>query len=254
MNSCKSRNQPLYKSTTKGQFSGIQIPLKMSARSKDTGLQLMQQLILASRGQRSHRSTAKQSLCVQCHTRRNLHQYTTSLPRFTPQWNASASTSDGSFPSQKARARTFSTSLPAAKKSSSSSKSRRSSPSLDTLTTHKDGPHIPDNKATRNKDAEVDPYDFTELDSGIAKAVARLKDSLVKTKDAGRVTPEMIEALDVEINVKAGETGKGGSPHKEKAKIGDLASVVAKGGRSVNIFCAEENVSCAGWTSSRLEE
>jgi ribosome recycling factor len=69
-----------------------------------------------------------------------------------------------------------------------------------------------------------------------------LKDALVKTKDAGRVTPEMIEQLSVEINVKGADTGRG-SAHKEKVRIGDLASVVAKGGRSVNVFCAEEAVS-----------
>ena len=64
----------------------------------------------------------------------------------------------------------------------------------------------------------------------------------MKTKDAGRVTPEMIEQLPVEINVKGADTERG-SAHKEKARVGDLASVVAKGGRSVNVFCAEEAVS-----------
>ncbi|KIY03578.1 uncharacterized protein Z520_00269 [Fonsecaea multimorphosa CBS 102226] len=203
----------------------------MPPRSKEAA-QIVQQLLPAHH--RLPQRTAQRSLCFQCQTRL-LQSYSPSrrsLPLLT------VSTQSQSQSHRDLNSRTFSTSTPFLKKSSSSSKSARKSPSLDSLT-HKDAVHIPDNKATRNRDSEIDPYDFSELEAGIAKAVTRLKEALVKTKDAGRVTPEMIEALPVEINLKGHETGRSG-PHKEKAKIGDLASVVAKGGRSVQIFCAEE--------------
>jgi hypothetical protein len=191
----------------------------MPSRGTDTAFRLMHHFLLATR---SSRVSPPQSLCLQCRAR---------LPQArSPRVTAS----------RPLNARPFTTHPPHAKKSSGSPKSNRKTPSLDSLT-HKNDPHIPDNKATRSRDAELDPYDFSELEAGIAKAVARLKDALVKTKDAGRVTPEMIEQLPVEINVKGAETGRG-SAHKEKARIGDLASVVAKGGRSVNVFCAQEDV------------
>lgn len=104
--------------------------------------------------------------------------------------------------------------------------------------------HVPDNKATANKDAEVDPYDHSELEAGIASAVARLKDALTKTRDAGRVTPDMVESLQVELNVKHPDQskpkGKAEQPHHERVKLGDIASVVPKGGRMLQVFAAEE--------------
>ncbi|KAJ9615873.1 ribosome-recycling factor [Cladophialophora chaetospira] len=190
----------------------------MSRRTEDTAFRLMHHFLVASRPQRG----GQLSLCLQCRTRILQRSWTTTT----------------NFRTTQVQARTFSTPSVHLKKSSASPKSNRKSPNLDSLT-HKDEKHIPGNKATRNRDAELDPYDFSELEAGIAKAVAHLKDALVKTKDAGRVTPEMIEQLPVEINVQGSDTGRG-SAHKEKAKVGDLASVVAKGGRTVNVFCAEE--------------
>ncbi|OAL33994.1 hypothetical protein AYO20_06642 [Fonsecaea nubica] len=201
----------------------------MPPRSRETAQAIQQLLLPAHRQLRpSSLSQQQQSLCFQCQTRL-LRSYVPRriLPVRVP------------TQARQVPARTLSTSTSLLKKSSGSSKSSRKSPSVDSLR-HKDDVHIPDNKATRNRDSEIDPYDFSELEAAIAKAVARLKEALVKTKDAGRVTPEMIEALPVEINVKGAETGRG-SPHKEKVKVGDLASVVAKGGRSVQIFCAEES-------------
>lgn len=84
----------------------------------------------------------------------------------------------------------------------------------------------------------MDAYDYSELQSAIDGAVARLKDALSKSKDAGRVSAEMIEALPVDLSVK-----EGGAAQKERTKVGDLASVVPKGGRMMQIFCAEEAVS-----------
>ena len=54
----------------------------------------------------------------------------------------------------------------------------------------------------------------------------------------------MIEELPVDLNFKGKET-HGAAPHKERAKIGDLASVVPKTGRMLQIYCAEEAVSRA---------
>jgi hypothetical protein len=137
--------------------------------------------------------------------------------------------------------RQMSTTSPLLKKSSASSKSSRKSPEVTSSKNNRDGPHIPDNAATRNRDREIDPYDFTELNAGIAKAVARLKDALVKTRDAGRITPEMVESFPVELNVK-GAAAHGSKPHHERQKLGDIASVVQKGGRMVQVYCSEEAV------------
>lgn len=71
-----------------------------------------------------------------------------------------------------------------------------------------------------------------------------MKEALTKTRDAGRVTPEMIESLPVELNVKHPDQskprGKGETAHHERAKLGDLASVVPKGGRMLQVFAAED--------------
>lgn len=127
------------------------------------------------------------------------------------------------------------------KKSSASSKSSKKSPKISSSDVDE---HVPDNKASRNKDAEIDPYDCSQLEAGIADAVARLKDALAKTKDAGRVTPEMLEGLPVSLNIKnpeQGKKGKGDNAHHENARLGDIASVVPKGGRMMQVFAAEES-------------
>jgi hypothetical protein len=135
----------------------------------------------------------------------------------------------------------MSTTSPLLKKSSASSKSSRKSPDVTSTKNNRDGAHIPDNAATRNRDREIDPYNFTELNAGIAKAVARLKDALVKTRDAGRITPEMVESFPVELNIK-GAAAHGSKPHHERQRLGDVASVVQKGGRMVQVYCSEEAV------------
>ena len=134
--------------------------------------------------------------------------------------------------------RTFTTSRVLQKKSSASKKSARHSPEINGS---KQSEHVPNNKATVNRDKEVDPYDYSELEAGIAKAIARLKDALAKTRDAGRVSAGMIESLPVELNVKGGGA-HGESPHKERLRVGDIASVVPKGGRMMQVFCGEETV------------
>lgn len=142
---------------------------------------------------------------------------------------------------QRLATRSLSTSPALHKKSSALSKSSRKSPKVESPHVNE---HVPDNKATRNRDDEIDPYDHSELESGIASAIARLKDALTKTRDAGRVTPNMLEALPVELNIKHPDQskpkGKAETPHHERAKLGDIASVVPKGGRMLQVFAAEE--------------
>ena len=50
----------------------------------------------------------------------------------------------------------------------------------------------------------------------------------------------MIEDLTVELNLKGANTSGSSAPHKERTRVGDIASVVPKGGRSMQVFCAEE--------------
>lgn len=127
------------------------------------------------------------------------------------------------------------------KKSSASSKSSKKSSKI---TSPDADEHIPDNKATRNRDAEIDPYDYSELQAGIDAAVARLKDALTKTRDAGRVTPQMLESLLVVLNIKHPDQskpkGKSETAHHETVRLGDIASVAPKGGRMLQVFAAEE--------------
>merc|ERR1712000_270567 len=164
--------------------------VKMSLRSRDAA-QLLHQFLSFSQSPANVRHT----VCMQCRIHVHVRGPTLRFP---------------------APARQMSTTSALLKKSSSSSKSSRKSPEV-TSPKNRDT-HIPDNAATRNRDREIDPYDFTELNAGIAKAIARLKDALVKTRDAGRITPEMIESFPVELNVK-GAAAHGSKPHHERHSL-----------------------------------
>ena len=100
---------------------------------------------------------------------------------------------------------------------------------------------MPDNASEKGRRAEVDPYDHSVLESGISKAIERLKEALTKTRSAGRISPETIENLPVEINIKR-DPGASGRDHKESGRLGDYATVVPKGGRVMQVFVAEERV------------
>ena len=137
------------------------------------------------------------------------------------------------------QARPFSSTLPTHKKSASNPKSARKTPTIEPPSVTR---HIPNNAATRARDAEPDPYDHSLLQAGIDKAITRLQSALTKTRDAGRVSTEMLEALPVELTLnKNTDTAAAGKPaHKETIRLGDIASVVPKGGRAMQIFAAEE--------------
>ena len=104
----------------------------------------------------------------------------------------------------------------------------------------KDAP-VPDNASERSRRSEIDPYDYSELESGISKAVVRLKEALTKTRSAGRVSPETVENLPVQLNIKR-DSGASGQDHKESGRLGDYATVVPKGGRIMQVFVAEDSV------------
>lgn len=104
----------------------------------------------------------------------------------------------------------------------------------------KDTP-VPDNASEKGRRSEIDPYDNTALESGISKAMARLKEALTKTRSAGRISPETIENLPVQLNIKR-DPGASGTDHKERGRLGDYATVVPKGGRVMQVFVAEESV------------
>ena len=104
----------------------------------------------------------------------------------------------------------------------------------------KDAP-LPDNASEKGRRSEIDPYDYSELESGILKAIVRLKDALTKTRSAGRISSEIIENLPLQLNIKR-DPGMSGKDHKERGRLGDYATVVPKGGRVMQVFVAEESV------------
>ncbi|KAL3455550.1 ribosome recycling factor-domain-containing protein [Aspergillus heterothallicus] len=76
-----------------------------------------------------------------------------------------------------------------------------------------------------------DQLDLSQLEDGIAAAVSRLKDDLSKIRMGGRLSPETIEGLRVQLSKNI----------KDTVKLGELAQVVPKGGRMVTLLVAEES-------------
>lgn len=80
--------------------------------------------------------------------------------------------------------------------------------------------------------AAGDPFDLSQLGSGISTAIARLKDDLSKLRAGGRFNTAFLETLKVSLSKDINDT----------VQLGDLAQVVPKGGRMVTILVAEEEV------------
>ena len=80
----------------------------------------------------------------------------------------------------------------------------------------------------------ADPFDFSILEAGIATAVDSLKAELSKLGTGGRFNPGVLENLRVPL-VK---------DSKATERLGDLAQVLPKGGRSVMLLVGEKEVSC----------
>ena len=79
---------------------------------------------------------------------------------------------------------------------------------------------------------EGDPFDFSHLESKIQQALAQLKDDLSQLKRRGRFNPDLLEGLRVHL-VKGS---------KEMLKLGDLAQVVPRGGRTIAVLVWEAEV------------
>lgn len=78
-----------------------------------------------------------------------------------------------------------------------------------------------------------DPFDLSQLQTGISAAASRLKDDLSKLRAGGRFNTATLEGLKVQLSKES----------HESVKLGDLAQVVPKGGRMVTVLAAEEEVS-----------
>lgn len=77
-----------------------------------------------------------------------------------------------------------------------------------------------------------DPHDFSTLESGIRKALDRLQEDLSKLRTGGRFNPELLENVRVLL-----EKGS-----KETIRLGELAQVIPKGGRTINVLVGEADV------------
>ncbi|PCG93547.1 Ribosome recycling factor [Penicillium occitanis (nom. inval.)] len=80
----------------------------------------------------------------------------------------------------------------------------------------------------------ADPFDFTQLQTGISDALTRLKEDLQKLRSGGggRLNPEVIEQLRVNLVKGSNET----------VRLSEVAQVVPKGGRAVAIIVGEEDL------------
>lgn len=90
----------------------------------------------------------------------------------------------------------------------------------------------PDNAATKAAEVE-DPFDFSAMEAEIDKARRKLSEVLSKLNSRGRFNPGIVEDIRVEL-VDGG---------KKSARLGDLAQVVPKGGRTLMILCGDKPVS-----------
>ena len=85
----------------------------------------------------------------------------------------------------------------------------------------------------RSKAADDNPYDFSALEADIASALDRLEDDLSKLKPGGRFNPDVLDGL--RVNLVKGS--------KESIKLGDLAQVVPRSGRTIVVLVGEADVS-----------
>lgn len=90
-----------------------------------------------------------------------------------------------------------------------------------------------DEDANQAEETVDDPFDFSTLDEGIRKALEKLKNDLSKLRTGGRFNPEVLENLRVHLS----------KDSKHSERLGDLAQVLPKGGRSLMILVGEKDVS-----------
>lgn len=90
-----------------------------------------------------------------------------------------------------------------------------------------------DEALDQERPAERDPNDFSKLEAGITKALERLKNNLSKLHTGGRFNPDIL--ANVRVHLEKGS--------KTSIRLGDLAQVLPKGGRSVIVLVSEKDVS-----------
>lgn len=91
-----------------------------------------------------------------------------------------------------------------------------------------------------------DAYDVSGLETQILKAIEKLTHELSQLRGGGKLNPEIIESLKVQLGT-AGQ-GKDG---KESVRLGDIAQVVPRG-RMLSVVCGEEAVRCVHSGSCHL--
>ncbi|KAJ5612422.1 hypothetical protein N7510_005616 [Penicillium lagena] len=89
----------------------------------------------------------------------------------------------------------------------------------------------PEPESTSNDSPSDDPFDLSQLHTGIAAAAARLKDDLSKLRAGGRFNTTTLEGLRVHLS----------KERNDSVRLGDLAQVVPKGGRTVTVLAADED-------------
>ena len=92
-------------------------------------------------------------------------------------------------------------------------------------------PPVRDSSSSTSVD---EAYDVSGLESEILKAMERLTHELSQLRSGGRLNPELLENLKVQIG-----TARDG---KETVRLRDIAQVVPKG-RLLNVMVGEEDVS-----------
>ncbi|KAL1801429.1 hypothetical protein ACET3X_001771 [Alternaria dauci] len=116
-------------------------------------------------------------------------------------------------------ARAFSVSTQLQKKAGKANKAHARTDSTPPVTNP--GPLTPTDEA----------YDVSGLEAQILKALEKLTHDLSQLRSGGRLNPEIVESLKVQL----GTAGHG----KETVKLGDIAQVVPRG-RVLNVICGEE--------------
>ena len=88
----------------------------------------------------------------------------------------------------------------------------------------------PGSKTTK---ADDDPFDHSHLKASISAAISRLTNELSKLRTGGRFNPESLEGLRVQLQKGVKES---------TVRLGDLAQVVPRGGRTVVVLVGEKDV------------
>lgn len=95
--------------------------------------------------------------------------------------------------------------------------------------------------AGSSKADAVDPFDASDLDTGIAKALEKLREDISRLRPGGRLGPESVERLRVKLDKNS----------QGSERLGHVAQVVPRGARIMNIIAGEAAVG-AEWRVEML--